>query len=65
MQVYVCWATHVGHMFKANSNADRVPQSFGQFVCKEHLAYVNKCRADKGLEPLIEFPDSYEQAKIA
>lgn len=58
---YECEATEEPHWFLGNSDRDRVPQQFGELVCKDHLAEVNRCRRDKGLEPLTEFPDSYIQ----
>jgi len=56
---YTCSATFPTHEFNGSPDPDRVPNRFGEFVCRDHLAQVNQCRRDKGLEPLVEYPDSY------
>lgn len=56
---YICSATEQLHGFQANPDPERVPNHFGYFVCKEHLAAVNECRRDKGFEELVVYPDSY------
>jgi len=58
-EVYLCCATEMPHTFRANQDPGRVPQQFDKYVCKEHLAEVNQCRRDKGLEELVVYADSY------
>jgi hypothetical protein len=56
---YLCWAVERAHAFLGNADPERVPHQFSECVCAEHLPLINRCRRDKGLEELIEFPDSY------
>lgn len=56
---YLCFATELTHEFMGNADPERVPNQWGFHVCKSHLAEVNKCRRDKGLEELTAGVDAY------
>lgn len=62
---YLCRATEHVHAFLGNADAERVPSHLGFQVCKLHLPEINRCRRDKGLEELSEFPDSYPRGADA
>jgi hypothetical protein len=61
---YRCDGREPAHRFLGHIDRERVPNVLGRFVCSECLPQINRCRREKGLEPLHPFSDSYPDVAL-